>query len=437
MKIEVSLGEVIDKYSILELKQKKISDANKLIEINKEMDILHDFLEYKTNYKFYYNLLIYINEQIWDTTDIIKSITIDNPQFASLSNKIFEFNQKRFRIKNWFNLITKSEIKEQKSYASTHCKIIVNNEKTLYDKIAEINYLSLEYDMITFEPPCSTILQNIFSCPAFIHEQINCLPEPTLLYLENFNVQNKSIFDFHPLTYVSSGMFGDLIHALSIINENFYETGRKGILYIAERVERFRNGLQNTYNDTYPIIKNQNYIEDYKIYKNEICDIDLDKWRKNPKFGKINLYNMYKNDYNIEWGKHTWLDVSSDEKWKDVVLINTTHYRFPINIDFNLLHRLYEGKLIFIAANIAEYENFTKITSLDIPYYQCNNFSELCIPIKSCKLFVGSLSGPLTIAHAFNTNRIVGLSKNNIECTLNNELNIIWGDKIKYSVEVE
>ena len=40
MKIEVSLGEAIDKYSILELKKKKITDVNKLIEIKKEIDVL-------------------------------------------------------------------------------------------------------------------------------------------------------------------------------------------------------------------------------------------------------------------------------------------------------------------------------------------------------------------------------------------------------------
>ena len=94
---------------------------------------------------------MYINEKIWDMTDIVKSISIDNPKFAQLSNDIFEYNQKRFRIKNCFNLSATSEIREQKSYASTHCKIIIENETNLYTKIPEINYLLLEYDSASFE----------------------------------------------------------------------------------------------------------------------------------------------------------------------------------------------------------------------------------------------------------------------------------------------
>ena len=65
---------------------------------------------------------MYVNEKIWDMTDLIKSSTVEDPKFAYLSNQIFEFNQKRFRIKNWYNLITSSDIKEQKSYS--HKQII-------------------------------------------------------------------------------------------------------------------------------------------------------------------------------------------------------------------------------------------------------------------------------------------------------------------------
>jgi hypothetical protein len=436
MKIEVSLGEVIDKYSILELKQKKISDTNKLIEIKKEIEVLNDCVHYKTNYNFYYHLLMFVNEQIWDMTDIIKSITIDNPQFAFLSNEIFEFNQKRFRIKNWFNLITNSSIKEQKSYAAKHCKIITNNEKTLYDKIPEINYLSLDYDVITFDPQCSTSLQNIFHCPTFIYDQQNQLPEPTLLYLENFNIPstlNKSIFDFPPIKYLVGGMFGDFIQSLSVINEKFYETGRKGILYVSEKGDIFRYGLKNTYNDTYQVIKNQNYIKDYTIYNGESYDTDLTVWRIHDMLFKVNWYHLYKEVYSVEWGKHPWLDVPTNEKWRDTILINTTDYRYPVTIDFNLLNKQYPDKLVFISANESEYNNFIRKTSLLIPFYKFNDFQHLCIAIKSCKLFVGSLSAPLAIANALNTNRIIGLCSNKLDNALNIDLNIIW-DNVKYAV---
>ena len=97
MKIEVSVGEAIDKLSILELKMRKISEINKQMEVQKEINALNECHKYK-EYYLYYNLLMYVNEQIWDMTDVIKGITIADPRFAPLSNQIFEFNQNKLEI---------------------------------------------------------------------------------------------------------------------------------------------------------------------------------------------------------------------------------------------------------------------------------------------------------------------------------------------------
>ena len=55
----------------------------------------------------------------------------------------------------------------------------------------------------------------------------------------------------------------------------------------------------------------------------------------------MNWYHLYKEVYNVEWGKHQWLDVPTNEKWRDTILINTTDYRWPIHIDFGLLNEQY------------------------------------------------------------------------------------------------
>jgi hypothetical protein len=171
MKIEVSIGEAIDKFNILELKMKKITNENKKIEIQKEINVLQGCEEYKTKYDFYYTLLMYVNEKIWDMTDVIKSITVEDSQFSHISNEIFEFNQKRFRIKNWFNLLSESNIKEQKSYACSHCKIIVDNEDIFFDKLNEINYLSVEYDVLTFESPIISTIKDFLKIPTIVYDE--------------------------------------------------------------------------------------------------------------------------------------------------------------------------------------------------------------------------------------------------------------------------
>jgi hypothetical protein len=77
------------------------------------------------------------------------------------------------------------------------------------------------------------------------------------------------------IAYLAGGMLGDFIYSLSIIKEKYIQTGKKGILYISEKGDHFRNGLINTYNDTYDIIVKQDYIEKYEIYNNQPINIDL------------------------------------------------------------------------------------------------------------------------------------------------------------------
>ena len=315
MKLEVSIGESIDKLSILELKLKKIVDSIKVAEIQKEINVLAEVNQYKIEYPLFYKMIMYVNEKIWDMTDTIKTMTQMDVAFAELSNQIFVFNQKRFRIKSFFNTLCNSNVKEQKSYAATQCKIIISNEIVFYNKIAELNYLTIEYDNISIECSFVPIVKNIFKTPNIYYEDTNSLTNNNSLvsttntiHLHEFEIQEdlKNIFEFEPIKYINGGMFGDFIHGLSVINEHFYNTGRKGILYIANGFggDIFGNGIQNTYNDTYSIINTQNYIKNYKMYNNEPFDINLNNWRKHPLLYSKNLYFLYKQTYNVEWGKH-------------------------------------------------------------------------------------------------------------------------------------
>jgi hypothetical protein len=436
MKIEVSLGEAIDKYSILELKLQKITDESKLIEIKKELDELYDYCNpYIVSFTFFYKLLKYVNGVIWDLTNMIKRMNVSDPQFAIVSNEIFEMNQKRFRIKNWFNIITDSTLKEQKSYNSTYFKITIENIDDIYHKIPEINYLSLEVDSLIIETPHTEIIKKIFKQPSI------------LLNYSDINIQSKNInsiqlednslsvlFGYEPITYVAGGMFGDFIQTLSVICEKFYETGRKGVLYLSNYGDKFRNSLESTFQDTYSVIISQPYIYSYSIYQGEKFDFNLTKWRENKLIydGSTdtpnNWYDVYKHAYAIEWGKHKWLVVNKDERWKDRIVINTTNYRWPKNIDFQNLYQRFGEDLLFISATPKEYEYFIEQTGLQIEYKQTETFHDLCTIISSCKLFVGSLSAPMAIAHATHTDRIIGQGINNCEIKLNMDLDKIWNN---------
>ena len=120
--IPVSVGEMIDKLSILQVKKIKIIDENKLEFINKEFELLYNFSsEYLNNLEIelIYNKLILVNTNLWDIEDKLRVIEKEKRfegEFISLARKVYFTNDERFRLKNEINLLTFSEIREVKDY---------------------------------------------------------------------------------------------------------------------------------------------------------------------------------------------------------------------------------------------------------------------------------------------------------------------------------
>lgn len=212
------------------------------------------------------------------------------------------------------------------------------------------------------------------------------------------------------IIYLSGGLLGDFIHQLSVINENYIITNKKGILYIANIGDNFKNGLHRTYDDLYELVTRQEYIEDFKIYNNEKYDINLSEWRYYPR--KDNLCNIFKTIYNIEWGKHKWLNnINKLDEWRDKIIINTVNYRFPDKEFFEPLKEIDLTNYVYVSIFKEEYEDFTIKTNLNINYFCPNSLLELCIILNSCKKVIGSLSAILSIASGLHINCVYGIDK--------------------------
>ena len=118
--VNVSVGELLDKISILQIKSERISDEKKLIEIRKELEILtklsKDSLE---NSESWIAKIKPINEKLWQIEDDIrkkeKSKEFDQ-EFIELARSVYVTNDQRFKMKDEINQFYGSEIKEQKSY---------------------------------------------------------------------------------------------------------------------------------------------------------------------------------------------------------------------------------------------------------------------------------------------------------------------------------
>mgnify|MGYP001349088896 CR=1 FL=1 len=124
IKIEISVGELLDKISILSIKRDKIKDSKKLTEINRELL----FLEQHGNkirsqddiqYDNFLNKLILINSKLWDIEDKIRVFekkAAFKDEFISLARNVYFTNDERFECKNEINDFYGSEIVEVKEY---------------------------------------------------------------------------------------------------------------------------------------------------------------------------------------------------------------------------------------------------------------------------------------------------------------------------------
>ena len=123
--VEVSVGELFDKISILEIKKEKIKDTNKLKFINEEYAVLMDqFKRYvKINEKLnkLFKSLKEINSKLWiieDEKRLCEKNSDFGEKFIKVSRDIHFFNDDRAKIKLEINNHTGSKIKEIKEYTS-------------------------------------------------------------------------------------------------------------------------------------------------------------------------------------------------------------------------------------------------------------------------------------------------------------------------------
>ena len=129
IKIELSIGELLDKISILQIKAERIDDPSKVKNINKELDVLmslwNDSPYSDTNLSSEINELKNINEALWDIEDKIRDKErnqVFDKDFIELARSVYFTNDKRAEIKRIINGKTGSEFIEEKSYSDYSTK---------------------------------------------------------------------------------------------------------------------------------------------------------------------------------------------------------------------------------------------------------------------------------------------------------------------------
>jgi hypothetical protein len=171
--LPVSLGEAIDKLTILDIKLDKIKD-NRRNDVQKEYNLLHDKLrEFIEKYENLYQTMKKVNMLIWDMMDILRDGNVNEELYLKICKECIEYNDIRFRVKNKINYVSNSLLKEQKSYKINRLIIIINTN---------INN--------------SETLLNIIKYFSFIYDEINIVSELNIEYLKNyFNYDITILFE--------------------------------------------------------------------------------------------------------------------------------------------------------------------------------------------------------------------------------------------------
>lgn len=145
--LPVSIGEAIDKLTILDIKLARISDS-RAVDVKREYDLLYDRLQpFVEQYRSLYTSMKKVNTLIWDFMDDLRDGMLERDAYMILCKKTIDFNDIRFRIKNKINSVSGSFLKEQKGY--TVNSVLVTGEISDMDHIVmPVRYYSYLYDYV-------------------------------------------------------------------------------------------------------------------------------------------------------------------------------------------------------------------------------------------------------------------------------------------------
>ena len=115
----ISVGELLDKISILRIKRSRISNLSKLAHVHKELDELSHVAAKLGAYAPFVDELLRVNQQLWEVEDAIRVKERHqefDDDFIALARSVYRLNDQRFELKNRANQQFGSTIVEAKSY---------------------------------------------------------------------------------------------------------------------------------------------------------------------------------------------------------------------------------------------------------------------------------------------------------------------------------
>lgn len=186
--LPVSIGEAIDKLTILDIKLDKIKDSRRDA-VKLEYDMLYDKLSiFIETYQSLYKQMKHINLLIWNMMDKLRDGNLDDHSYFIECKRCVEYNDIRFRIKNKINDKSKSSLKEQKGYLVNKIEINIDDVDVSLI-IKPIKYLSLIKDLVIINSS-KTELKEHFEEDTNIIFNVENVENATITIHSNMNISN-------------------------------------------------------------------------------------------------------------------------------------------------------------------------------------------------------------------------------------------------------
>jgi len=230
------------------------------------------------------------------------------------------------------------------------------------------------------------------------------------------------------VTFKTSSPSGDLISFLSGMKQIYSDTGKKSVVY--QRLNMpgisYMGSLHPFENESgepicmnrymfdmlYPLLKSQEYIEDFLVYNGEQVQFDLDNIRlerfTNQPNGSLNRWFSYIFPDMASDLSKKWINVPCGtiyKKYKDKIIINFTERHRNHILTYHYL-KPHQDKIMFVGLK-KERDLFCNNWGLDIPLIEVENFLQLAKIIKACKFFLGNASMCYQIAEAVKSKRLL------------------------------
>ena len=148
--LPVSLGEALDKLTILDIKLSKIQDPVRKHDVHKEYEILlYNLQSYVSAFPYHYRILKEVNLAIWEIQDRFHGKDTAAEEGAKLCREILLENDRRFRVKAKINALANSALREQKGYAKKRALVYTHlGLGDMYWMNGAVRYLSTAYDEV-------------------------------------------------------------------------------------------------------------------------------------------------------------------------------------------------------------------------------------------------------------------------------------------------